>query len=421
MPSYRVRMLIVALVVPLGLGADWPQWRGPHRDGRSEETGLLDRWPQGGPPLIGVLEHLGGGFSSMSIVGGVLYTQGYFGDSEQVVAIDLKSGNKLWQTPVSRTIQVGYPGARSTPTVDGDALYVVTVEGTVACLDRATGHVRWRKHMIRDFRGWRPNWGYAESPLVDGDALVVTPGGATATVVKLRKHTGRLIWRCAIASSGRPRRRGGGRRGERAAYASVVVSYAGGRKQYIQFLDGGVVGIDARSGTLLWRYDAPANRTANIATPIVTSHYVFATSAYNTGAGLVRLKAVSRRRIVAEEVYFTRHMQNHHGGVVLHEGHIYGCSGRIWTCIDFLTGAVRWRDRGIGKGSVVYADGKLVLYSEQGEVALIEASPERYEERGRFRLPTRSEHPTWPHPVIYEGQLFLRDWDRIYVYRIGQP
>ena len=408
------------LAIHLLCAADWPQWRGPNRDGRSAETGLLDSWPDGGPRLLRVLRGAGSGFSSFSIVDNILYTQGYFGQDECVVAINVATGRKLWQRVVGRAVQVGYPGARSTPTVDGDRLYVETVDGGILCLARATGRVLWRRHMVQDFGGWRPNWGYAESPLVDGTAVVVTPGGAIATLLKLDKRSGRVIWRCPIRPA-RPAGRGRGRggRGERAAYSSIVISHAAGRKQYVQFLDTGVVGVDAMTGRLLWRYDAPANRTANIATPIVHGDLVFATSAYNTGAGLVRLRAVGRRRIVAEEVYFTRRMQNHHGGVVLHDGHIYGCSGTIWTCIDLATGEVRWRDRGVGKGSIVYADGKLVLFSERGRVALIEATPSGYRELGRFDLPERSDQPTWAHPVISDGRLFLRDKDRIYVYAVS--
>ncbi len=417
----RYRAVLILLWTVFLCGADWPQWRGPNRDGRSPETGLADRWPEGGPRLVQVLRGAGGGFASVAIVDDTLYTQGYFGDNECVVAFDLATGRKRWQRPVGRTIQVGYPGARSTPTVDGDRLYVETVEGGIACLDRSTGRVIWRRDMVREFGGWRPNWGYAESPLVDGDAVIVTPGGARATIVKLNKHTGRVIWQCAIRSSRQQGgRRGLGGRGERAAYASVVISNAGGRKQYVQFLDSAVVGVDAATGRLLWRYAAPANRTANIATPIVQGDFVFATSAYNTGGGLVRLRPAGRRRVMAEEVYFTRRMQNHHGGVVLHDGYIYGCSGSIWTCIEFATGKLRWRDRGIGKGSIVYADGKLVLFSERGRVALVEASPEGYRELGRFELPERSEHPTWPHPVIANGRLYLRDWNNIFVYAVAE-
>lgn len=410
------RFFAAAVAVVCLMGADWPQWRGPARDGKSPDTGLLDKWPATGPRLVMTLRGAGGGFSSMSIVDGKLYTQGYDGDREYVVAFDLGTGQRLWRQELGVAARVGYAGSRSTPTVDGDRLYVIGVDGDVACLERATGRVLWRRHMKRDWGGRPGNWGYAESPLVDGDAVVITPGGRQGTIVKLNKLTGNEIWTCVI--EGRDRR--GSPAPERAAYASSVISRAGGIKQYVQFLDGGLVGVEAQRGRYLWRYDAPANRTANIATPIVQDPYVFAASAYGTGGGLVRLRRVGTGRVVAEEVYFTRQMQNHHGGMVLHNGLLFGCDRSIWTCLDFRTGEVLWKDRGVGKGSLVYADNKLILYSERGRVGLIAAARDGYRSLGEFDVPGQTEHPTWAHPVVINGQLFLRNWDEIFVYDISK-
>ena len=411
----RLRALALALLATTLMAADWPQWRGPARDGKSPDTGLLNQWPAGGPPLVQTLRGAGGGFSSMSVVEDTLYTQGYVANREFVIAFDLRSGKQLWKRDLGAAVRVGYAGSRSTPTVDGDRLYVIGVDGDVACLNRRTGQVVWRRHMKRDWGGRPGNWGYAESPLVDGDAVVVTPGGSRATIVKLDKRTGREIWRCLVA--GKDRR--GRARPERAAYSSTVITKGGGVKQYVQFLDGGVVGVSATDGRLLWRYDRPANRTANITTPIVSGPYVFAASAYNTGGGLLHLRSAERGRVRATEVYFTRDMQNHHGGMILDSGLLFGCHRSIWTCLDFKTGAVLWKDRGVGKGSLVYADGKLVLYSERGRVGLIRASGEGYEPLGGFTVPGQTEHPTWAHPVVINGRLYLRNWDEIFVYDVS--
>jgi outer membrane protein assembly factor BamB len=409
--------LLWGLVACWARADDWPQWRGPNRDGRSAETGLLDRWPSEGPEQVAVLGGLGGGFSSMAVVEGVLYTQGYFGSEERVVAVDIGTGQRRWSTPLGPAEQVGYAGSRSTPTVDGARVYCLGVAGDLVCLDRRTGSPVWRRNLRKDWGGQPGGWGYAESPLVDGDAVVVTPGGTRATLVKLQKQTGQEIWTTLIRASGKSKNEG---HPEQAAYASIVLLRASGRKQYVQFLAGAVVGVDTQKGTLLWRYDRPANRTANIATPVVWRDYVMASSAYEAGTGLVRILAQHRGQPTLREVYFTRELKNHHGGVVWHTGYIYGCDGSIWTCLRFEDGKPQWKDRGVGKGSLIYADGKLICFSEGGVVGLVEAVPEKYRELGRFRLPALSGQPTWAHPALADGVLYLRDWDQVYLYRVSR-
>lgn len=383
----------------------WPQWRGPNRDARSSETGLLARWPEGGPPLLYTAERLGEGYSTPSVAAGRLFGLGYQGDREVIWSRDAATGAEGWVSEIGASNRrVGYPdGPRSTPTVSGDRLYAVGVSGDVVCASVADGAVVWRRNLVKDFGGSVPNWGFAESPLLDGNRLICTPGGPDATLAALDAASGSLIWK---ASCG----------GDRAHYSSAVQAVIAGEPQYVQFVSGGIVGV-SREGKPLWRYDAPANGTANISTVIVDGDLVFGASGYNTGGGLARIVR-SGDDFRAEQVYFTRSMQNHHGGMVLVNGYLYGFDRADLTCLDFKTGEVKWSNRSVGKGSVTYADGRLYARSERGPCALAAATPEGYQELGQIEPPQRSGKMTWPHPVIASGKLFLRDQDRLFCYDI---
>jgi outer membrane protein assembly factor BamB len=277
----------------------------------------------------------------------------------------------------------------------------------VVCLQVSDGKLLWQKNLVRDFGGAVPRWGYAESPLVDGNKVVVTPGGRDATLVALDRMSGAVIWKGKVPE------------GDGAAYSSAIVAQVVGQKQYIQFLAGGVVGVAAADGRFNWRYNAPANNSGiNCSSPIFQEDQVFAASSYNTGGGLAKLTAGPDGGISAAQVYFTRNMRNHHGGMVVVNGHLYGFDESNLTCLDFKTGAVKWFDRSVGKGSVIFADGHLYARSERGPVALVEANPERYIEKGRFDQPDRSGKTTWPYPVIARGRLYLRDHDNLLCYNI---
>lgn len=387
------------------LAADWPQWRGPARDAISRETGLLKSWPAEGPRLLWKATGLGGGYSAPSVAGKRVYGMSYRGDDEVVWALDEATGKEVWRTVIARAnkTDIGYPeGSRCTPTVDGGKVYAVGASGDLVCLD-TSGRILWRKSLVKDFGGQIPGWGFTESPLIDGEKLIVTPGGASATLVALNKNTGEVIWKSAI--------------GDPAHYSSAIIADAAGKRQYIQFLSGGVVGVSAQDGKLLWRYDRPANRTANISTPIYSKDHVFAASAYRTGGGLAKLTA-NGEGIEAKEVYFTRQMQNHHGGMVLVKDHLYGFDESNLTCIHFATGEVAWSNRSVGKGSLAAADGLLFVRGERGPVALVEANPAQYVEKSRFEQPDRSTHNAWPHPVIANGRLYLRDQDVLLCYDV---
>lgn len=410
MKSRFAASVVVALaILPFAIGADWPQWRGPERTGVSAEKGLLKEWPKGGPKLIYKATGLGGGYSTPSISGGRIYVMGTKGNDEYVFALDEKDGKEVWAIRVGAIARAGYAGPRSTPTVDGKHLYAVGSDGDLVCMETEAGKIVWQKSYSRDFNGRRGGWAYAESVLIDGDTLVCTPGGNKATLAGLNKTTGETLWTCAVPG------------GDSAGYASVIIAEVGNIKHYVTFLSGGVVGVEASSGRFLWRYKNTANGTANIPTPIFHDGHVFSASGYGTGGGLVKLSAEGQN-VTATEVYFSRAMVNHHGGMVRVGDHLYGANERELLCLEFKNGKTpTWSDRCVGKGSVTFADGHLYVRSEGGSVALVEATPSGYREKGRFSQPDRSRNPAWAHPVVANGRLYLRDQDILLVYDIKQP
>lgn len=367
----------------------------------------MRQWPEGGPRLLWTVESLGEGYSTPSLAGGRLFVMGNRDGSEWVFALDpAADGKKLWAARVGSVRHEGgrYPGPRSTPTVDAARVYALGMNGDVVCLDAADGAILWRRDLVNDFGGRVQRWGYSESLLVDGPWVLCTPGGDDAMIAALDKLNGNTVWQSP--------------RGGRAGYASIVKATIDGVEQYVQFMADGVVAVEADGGKPLWRYDAPANRTANVATPIVEGDSVFAASAYGTGGGRVDLKRTAGNFDV-REVYFTRRMQNHHGGVILIDGYLYGASNPgILTCIDWESGEIAWQDRKPGKCSLLYIDGMLIARSEDALVSLVAARPDRFELLGQFREPQSTGAPTWPHPVVSDGRLYLRDHDVLYCYDV---
>ncbi|MBL8210036.1 MAG: PQQ-like beta-propeller repeat protein [Bryobacterales bacterium] len=397
------------------VAADWPGWRGPSRNGISAERGLLPKWPAEGPRLFWQVNDLGEGYAAPVIADDRVYVLANEGmENEYVRALDVRSGRTMWTTRLGKVgnpdQQPSYPMARSTPILDGDVLYAMSSDGDLACLQTASGKVIWKKSVRAEFDGKPGKWAYAESPLIDGDVLVVTPGGASATLVALRKKTGDVIWKSAVPG------------GDVAAYASAIVTEAAGRKQYVQFLDKGVVGVDAKTGQFLWRYDRTANGPANIASPVALNGYVYSTNARRFGAGLVQLHPVSDG-VKAEEVYFERDAPNTLGGQVLLDGVLYGTNQQGLTAIDFLTGKTKWKDATTGPGAVLYAEGNLYVHTESNEVLLVEASPEAYREKGRFQPPagpkhTRNREVAWTYPALANGRLYIRDLGTLWCYDV---
>ena len=453
----RASLTLAACVFSLSFGAvaiadDWPQWQGPDRNSVSKETGLLKEWPKDGPPPAWKVKGVGGGFSAPSIAGGQIFGMSNRGDDEVVWGRNEADGKELWVTPlrpaVRQGMRQGIEGSGCTPTVDGDRIYVIGMGGDVACLTAKDGKIVWQKNFTKDFGGNLPTWRFNESPLVDGDKVVCTPGGPDAMIVALNKMNGETVWKSQLPGAAEPNPagggggapggdggRGGGRggRGGRgpsagAGYSSPIAIDFEGQRQYVQLTAKALVGVAASDGKLLWRYDKPANRMGiNISTALYHDGHVFAASAYGAGGGLVKLAKDASGGIKAEEVYFTNKMLNHHGGMVVVDGALYGANGGneggYLVCLDFKTGKVLWdeRDKGRGgapKGSVALADGRIYYRTEQGAMLLIEPDPKRYVERGRFEQPDRSPQTAWPHPVIANGKLFIRDQDVLLCYDV---
>ncbi len=391
--------LVVFLISFNLMAADWPQWRGPNRDGISSETGLLQTWPAGGPPVVWKTDGLGEGYSSLAISNGRLYTQGQRGRQELVLAFDVKTGKKIWETPVSRDYRNDRgDGPRGTPTLDGDRLYAMTGDGVLVCLETSTGKAVWSLNVARKYGGEIPNWGYSESPLIDGDRLIVMPGGRGASIVSLKKTDGSLQWKAGS---------------DRAGYSSAIVANVGGVRQVIALSAQSAMGVEESNGELLWRYARVSNNTANIATPIYRDGEAFLSSAYGTGCALLKLGPRTM-----SEVYFSGEMKNHYSTSVLVGDSLYGYNDSILTAMNFATGKVAWKNRSVGKGSVIYADHRLYLLSEDGVVGLADPSPDAYREISRFSI-AKGGLPTWSPPVISDGKLYLRDQDHLVSYDIS--
>jgi outer membrane protein assembly factor BamB len=566
-PSFSPRCRTMALVVSafaqnaLCGQFDWPQWQGPERTAHSKETGLLKEWPKEGPPLAWKIKGLGGGDSTPSVAAGRIFGMSHRGGDEVVWALSEKDGREIWAVRIAPAAPQNWPqskeGPSATPTVDGDRLYMMGLAGNVVCLQAADGKVLWQRNLMADFGGRSPMWSFRESPLVDGDKVICTPGGEETTIVALNKVTGETIWKSLVpdragggagpgrgfggggpsamqndpvlstldkdrnqeispdeiaaapsalivldknqdgkisedevspqrgdggGQANRPRQRRGpgimrmmkansaldadqsgtfeeaeiknataalqkldtnrdgklkedeagmksmGPQNTGTAYSSVIAIDFGGQRQYVQFLAATVAGFAAADGKLLWRYDKPANgMRINISTPIYHDGHVFAASAYGAGGGLARLSKNADGQFAAEEAWFSKSMENHHGGVILHDGALFGANGGngggYLACLDFKTGEVLWNERDsdkrrVTKGSVSFADGRIYYRTEEGPIVLIEPSRKEYVERGRFDQPERTDKPAWAHPVIANGRLYIRDQDALFCYDV---
>jgi outer membrane protein assembly factor BamB len=397
-------ILLSLLSAVMPAGTDWPQWRGPERNGVSTETGLLTQWPAGGPASVWSTTGLGKGYGAVAIKGDRIYVQAAQGSQSVVFALNLADGKVVWTRPLGKSLdQDRGGGPRGTPTVDGDRVYALSEGGDLACLQAKDGSVVWARNILADFGGSNIEWLISESPLVDGGRVYVTPGGSKGGVVALDQATGKTVW----AATGLT---------DPAGYASCIAADVQGVRTIMTLTSRAGVGLRASDGKVMWRYTKVANDTANVTTPVFSKDKVFYTSAYNTGAALLSLKAEGGE-VKASEVYFSREMMNHHGGVVLVNGYVYGFSNAILTCVEFETGKVMWRDRSVGKGSLTYADGHLYLFGEGNVIGLAEASPAGYIEKGRFRIADQG-WPSWAHPVVSGGKLYIRNQGVLATYDI---
>jgi outer membrane protein assembly factor BamB len=392
---------------PAGSVPDWGQFRGPKRDGVSPDTGLLKQWPQGGPPLLWKATGLGEGYSSVSIAGKYIFTMGDIGGSACVVALNAADGKPLWTSKIGRggAPAAGYPGTRSTPATDGTHVFALSQHGDLACLQAATGKVVWSKNLGGEMMS---GWGYSESPLLDGGMVLCTPGGSGGTVLALNKVSGATVWQSAQFK-------------DKAAYASLVPVEIGKVPQYLVFTDKSVAGIAARNGQLVWKADRPG-RTAVIPTPVYKDGIVFVSSGYDVGCNAFQVTGAGGQFRV-QEIYKGDQIVNHHGGLILVGDHVYGLGdgGNSLKCIELKTGKVAWQNSSVGKGSIAYADGHLYCRSEaknNSAIALVEATPEGYKEKGRFTQPETSGKEAWPHPVVFGGRLYIRDQDKLFCFDV---
>lgn len=387
---------------------DWPGWRGADRSDVSQETGLLQKWPKSGPKKLWSNKLGGLGYGGFSVVGDTVYSVGAKDGSEYLFAMNVKSGKLKWSNKMGDLYENKWgDGPRSTPTVDGGFVYAMSARGNLVCVKARDGKGVWWKSMTK-MGGKIPRWGYAESPLVDGNKVVVTPGGSGGTVAAFNKKNGKLLWRSTGVT-------------DQPNYSSIVKAKIAGKEQYVQLVMNKVFGVNPKNGKLLWKHRWRGS-TAVIPTPIVKGDEVYITSGYGAGCMKVKVSADGS----AKQVYRNTVMKNHHGGVILVDGFLYGHSDRTgWVCQDFDSGELVWRERReVGKGCVAYADGRLYLVDENsGEVALIAATDEGWEEHGRFQMKPLSNRrkpmgKIWVHPVISNGRLFLRDQEVLHCYDI---
>jgi len=413
--SLAVRGLLVLSTALSVMADDWPQWRGPQRNGISRETGLLKEWPKEGPKLVWKIAEAGRGYSTPAVAGDRLYLLGNEGlEDEFVEALAVKDGKRVWRTRLGNvgnpTQKPNFPAARSTPTVAGEFLYALGSDGDLVCLETGTGKSRWQKNLRADFAGKPGTWAYSESPLIDGEALVCTPGGSEATLAALNKKTGEVIWKCAAPG------------GDEAAYASVIVVEVGGLKQYVQLLQKGLAGVEAKTGRFLWRYGKAVSRYgANIPTPLANDGYIYCASA-GTGGGAVKLK-VKGDSVEPEQAYFESKFPAAIGGTVKLGDFLYGTTGEALLCLEFATGQSKWEDRALGPASLCCAENRLYLHGENGDVALVEATAESYREKGRFTPPDQPKRANemekaWAYPVVANGRLYIRDHGMLWCYDV---
>ena len=394
----------MALAASGGETWEWPQFHGPRRDNRSDETGLLRQWPEGGPKLLWTAKGIGRGFATVAIADGRIYTAGNIGADTAVTALDL-DGKPQWTAKNGTASRHQYPGSRGTPTFDGGRVYHESPNGSLVCLDAKTGKQVWGLSILERFGGRNIRWGLAESVLIDGDRLICTPGGTKVSMAALDKGTGKTVWTCEGAH-------------DKPAYASAILVEYGGVRQIITMMSASVVGVHADTGKLLWQQKHPAYEDETVSTPVFHDGLV-AVSTLGPGATQCIKLSVDGGAVSARQAWQTRALDNHHGGILLLDGHLYGTKvRREWLCLELATGKVMHRAEGVGKGSLTYADAMLYTYSEKGLVGLVKATPKEHKIISSFRVPKDGRGPNWAHPVVCNGRLYLRHDDVLYCYDV---
>ncbi len=409
-------LLLLVLNVSVTALADdknnWPCFHGPQRNNLSADTELMQTWPQDGPELLWTNSDIGYGYSSVSIVGERIFTAGMLNKQTYVTALDL-NGKKLWQrlngksweASERQTWAVPYAGSRGTPTVDGDTVYHLSELGRLTALDINTGRERWNKELLETFKAKRPEYGYSESVLIQGNTLFCCPASALGYMVALEKSTGRIFWASKEIKNA-------------VGNCSSVFADIGGSKQVITTSANRVLSFDPNNGDLLWDYPFANNRENNVADVIVHNGLVYASSGYGGGSVLLQPQRQANGKFTVKQIWKSDLMDNHHGGVLLLNGHLYGTGhqARGWFCLDFNTGRQLWQAP--GKGSLTYADGRLYCLNERGTMSLVKATPDKWEDAGSFRLPSGGKGFYWAHPVVCGGRLYIRHADKLFAYNI---
>ncbi|MHC4396774.1 MAG: outer membrane protein assembly factor BamB family protein [Planctomycetota bacterium] len=415
MYSLRCFLLLLLNVSTASLAGDnitWPCFHGPRRDNLSSDTGLLQSWGQDGPKLLWTASGIGHGYSSVAIVGERIFTAGMIGKQTYVTSLDLE-GKQVWQRLNGQSWEaserqpwaVPYAGSRGTPTVDGKTVYHLSELGRLAAFDFQTGQERWHVELLKTFEAERPEYGYSESVLIDGDTLFCCPGGERGYIVALAPATGRTLWANTDIK-------------DAVGNCSAVIAEFDGFEQVITLSANRVLSFDPNNGRLLWDYVFGNKRENNITDVIVNNGLVYASSGYGKGSILLRAQRQASGKFIVKPVWTSKLLDNHHGGVLLLKGHLYGAGheARGWFCLDFDTGSKKWQAP--GKGSLTYADGMIYCLDEKGTMSLIKATAEKWEESGSFRVPRGGSGLYWAHPVVFGGRLYVRHSDKLFAYSV---
>ncbi|HPP51944.1 MAG TPA: PQQ-like beta-propeller repeat protein, partial [Thermoguttaceae bacterium] len=373
-------------------GPYWPRFHGPDGRNYASDTGLLRQWPKEGPKLLWSAKKLGHGYSSVTVADGLIFTAGNIKDQTVITALDLK-GNIRWQQPNGPAWTQDMPGTRGTPTYDNGRLYHESPLGELVCLEAATGKPIWRRNILKEFEGENIQWALAESVLIDGDRLICCPGGKKGAVVALNKHTGKLVWASPSV-------------GARASYASPMLAEHQGVRMILTMNEKGLLAVHADTGQLLFEYPHKTPYDVNAFSPMYHEGHIFFSTGY--GAGSVLVKVIGKgKQLRVEKVWDSKALDNHHGGVVLVDGFLYGSAyGGPFVCLDWKTGKQQWKERAVAKGSLTWADGMLYCLSERRNVYLVRPNPEKLEVVSEFTLPSGGEGPSWAHPVVCGGRLY---------------
>jgi outer membrane protein assembly factor BamB len=385
--------------------ASWPRFHGPQGANRSAETGLLRQWPEGGPRRLWTARGIGEGFATVAIADDRIYTAGNVNGQTMITALDT-NGQSLWQVPNGAAWTGSQPGSRGTPTIEGDRLYHEGPLGDVVCLDAKSGRKIWGLNLLQQFGAENITWALAESLLTDGDRLICSPGGPQTAVVALDQRSGQTVWKSPSAG------------GDRAGYASPTLAVHEGLRMIMTMTSRHAIAVNADNGDLLWQFEHVTPWDENILSPLFHDGHVFISTGHRVGSVLLKVDVRGSKASV-QEVWRSTDLDNHHGGVILLDGYLYGSRWTPgWTCLEWKTGRTMYTERGVGKGSLTYADGMLYTLSEGGQMGLVPATPENHTVVSRFQLPVGGEGPVWAHPVVCGGRLYLRHGDFLYAYDV---